>query len=351
MISIVLVTISLLVATSNADGESCQNWNLVCNQQQPSSQYEPVLPVIRGKMGPRGSKGEKGDDGVSADLYTTIESLKHKTVNLEKENLALKETIEKINETVSAHSAKIDLLKQEKRDFNETLAIQGKEVENLKELSKKQAETLETLTNITSAFLKSEANKTIQLEDGNSNQTKKNDLNTACHLPHIKHLSNNVPKRALNNQTIELSCSKLVPFGVTKRTCNYGNWAPDFESHAFDCKELFRANWESAKKFCLDRGTIMLSYGLETYEKRNAVCIKYEGVSTWLWTGIRRTNGSWKHSNGSSLVGFDFDWSQRAPQNNEGFDYVVILCDKDNNPGSFLLNYPNYVSLTFFCQN
>ena len=86
------------------------------------------------------------------------------------------------------------------------------------------------------------------------------------------------------------------------------------------------------------------------------MCTKYERAGSWLWAGIRRTNGTWKHSDGGSLVGIDFDWSERAPQVGEGLDYLVILCAQDTNylkfkPGRLLFNVAKNFSANFICQN
>merc|ERR1712183_977242 len=89
----------LLVATSDADGDTCQHWS-VCNQQPLSNPTDPVVPVKRGKMGPKGERGEKGNAGeMGADLSVEIESLEEKTARrLEEQNSNLKETITKVNE-------------------------------------------------------------------------------------------------------------------------------------------------------------------------------------------------------------------------------------------------------------
>merc|ERR1712183_462539 len=134
---LIFLVVFLLVATSDADGDTCQHRS-VCNQQPLSNPTDPVVPVKRGKMGPKGERGEKGNAGeTGADLSVEIESLEEKTTRLEEKNSNLKETITKVNEKLLL---KIDLLEEEKDEMNNTIASQTKRMEELESLLLEQIE-------------------------------------------------------------------------------------------------------------------------------------------------------------------------------------------------------------------
>merc|ERR1712183_163888 len=270
---LIFLVVFLLVATSDADGDTCQHWS-VCNQQPLSNPTDPVVPVKRGKMGPKGERGEKGNAGeTGANLSVELEGLEEKTTRLEKKNSNLEETITKVNEKLLL---KIDLLEQEKDEMNSTIASQTKRMEELESLLLEQIER----ANFTETMLQKQAK---QMEV----YSKYTETLAECHLPDIS-LSPQTRMRVQHNTTIQLSCSRgSKSEGVAERNCWMGKLHPNFKSHPFSC-DLFAAHWDEANKICTDLGSTLIYEGIDTTEKRKEVCRKF-GVGGNLFTGITKT--------------------------------------------------------------
>ena len=73
-------------------------------------------------------------------------------------------------------------------------------------------------------------------------------------------------------------------------------------------------------------------------------------VNDYMWTGITRKTGSWKHADGRSLKGFQFDWTSGTPYSTNGRDFMGISCYEDYHFGK-IINKPKRFSRKFVCQN
>jgi len=311
----------LLVATLYVGADNCQRWT-VCNENRvPSNPVDPITPVKRGKMGPKGLKGEKGNAGrKGADLSVEMNGLEEKITRLEGENSVLNEAITKINQKLSTQRSKIGLLEQEKDEMNNTIFSQTKIVRQLENVLLKQIEQIEIYSNITETL-------------------------SECHLPDIENIRQ--PGKIKHNSTVQMSCSSFFPRGVTKRRCMFAKFHPNFHTHPFSCG-VFSTTWDEAKKTCKDHGSEIISFGLETIEKRKAACRR---IGEQFWTGIKKTNGRWEYPDGTNADNFNFNWYPGSPHLYPGWNFLVVYCDENSSNFGKVHNQPKTSGYHFLCQN
>jgi len=350
---------SLIIVLCFAKLNVCQQCSLVCNQQEtPSDPIDPMTPLKRGKMGPKGDKGEKGSDGEKGtDLSQEVGNLKKEALKQAKKNSRLKKYVKIMNDTISEQTTEIDSLKQNKAEMNNTLMIQATEIENLQNIIEQQkSEINSTISNHTK---KIELLESLLYKQAEKLELYSNTVYTIpdCSLSHIEHLNEKLPRKVPHDSTIEISCRyNYYPDSrhVTNRTCNFGNWIPNFYTHPFTCK-MSRVSWDNANKTCFDLQTTLIFTGIETTEKRKEFCRKHE-IKDQLWTGIVRENDRWRQPDGKLLdENFELDWYQNNynsynSRNSKRNDFVYIHCNKNTIFGK-ISSGKSYGSYSFLCEN
>jgi len=271
----------------------------------------------------------------------------------QKENLALIEAVKIINQTLSAQCSKI-IDESKQTILSQTMKI--KELENIIEQNTGQMNNLKTnqdlmiQTDMIQTELIQHLKERLNHQDEQINILIKHDKTTNITSEQVEKTTNSP-----NNYTERmLESTKTISEQLEKTTNSPKNYTERMLESTDTISELFRATWDEANRNCTNFGTSLLSYNINTIEKRQSLCKTY-GVNDVLWTGIQKTEtyGRWKYPDGKLVFVvdelFEYD-SFLFPSFNDEFNFMAISCLRNENFGE-VFDFPKERLFYFACEN